>query len=132
MVRSCFHYLVHLLKMGVPYWFRPPEWTPEGDKIIPDVHPDTYEKWTTSVSHWTTGWVSVQFVPVVFALVGILWFAKTLDWPTLTIAGGLVLWATWSFGALLEGRSWAWTNEALRLVVTAVALVGFMGLGTRL
>lgn len=113
-----FHYIVHLLREGVQFWLRPPEWTPQGDKVIPDVDPQTYEKWTTEVSTWTTWWVAVQFIPTVVGFTAVLWFSKTLDWGTLAVFGSLIVWATWSYGALMEGRKWAWGNECTRMVAT--------------
>lgn len=127
-----FHYWMHMcreaqrfksLKHRLWIWFAPPEWQPSGPKSIPEVHPETFTKWTTSVSPLTKIYVGVSFFPTVCALVWMLWFEKTENIWTLGGIGVAIVVATFSFGALLEGRKGAATLEAVRLIATAVLLV---------
>jgi len=108
----------------VKLFLMPPEWRPSGVTPLPphpEVKPETYVKYDTSIPSGLRFYVLVQFVPVIAATFLILQMEN--KWPMLTLisVAGLILFAILTLGGILDRKGWAFKWEMVRLIVQAAS-----------
>jgi alkylglycerol monooxygenase len=90
---------------------------------IPVVDRNTYQKFDTSSAQGVNYYVLLQYGLMVLATFPFLQFQGQLDWGQKSLIALLIGLTVVNFGWLFEGRTWAYSAEALRLIVCAVAAV---------
>ncbi len=113
-------------KCGV--WLGPPGWSPKRRSASLDDRQLRARAQTKYDPQGAKGWLRPYIAINLVACSGIvallLLWADTLDATTIALAGTSVVLATVVWGALLEGRRWAWPLEAFRIVLLASAVLG--------
>ncbi len=107
----------------IKVFLAPPEWAPldlGGNKAIPEVDAQTYQKWDHSPHAPTYLYIFGQFVVVTLALTSLLFVASTLPWAVVIAGAVFIVLTTWTWGAMLEHRPWARRAELGRLVALMV------------
>ena len=135
-----FHYWVYMAQVAwqtpkwkdkLWIWFAPPEWSPEGDKEIPEVDSATFQKWDVPLAPGLVAYILGQFVLVTGGTVWILWMEDEAAVTWLALLGTSILWATWSWGLLFSRRATGLVSEGLRLLVLPL-VVGVLLTGSEL
>jgi alkylglycerol monooxygenase len=106
-------------------WVMPPGWRPAGLAPCPsppEVTRKSVVPYDTTIPRGLNAYALAQFAAALFLAIGILAGARSLARGELIVGVGLVLWAVFSLGGILEQRRWALASELLRLPATAVAL----------
>ncbi len=130
-----FHYWAKLKNLAkkfprfidrVKLFFMPPEWRPAGMSPLPphpEVRPETYNKYDTTVPGGVKFYVFVQIAPVIAATFLILQMEN--KWPMTTLAhvAGLILMAILTLGGMLDKKSWAFKLEMARLLIQAALIM---------
>ena len=111
---------------AVKTWFMPPEWRPEGDVVIPDVSPTTYQKWSTQPGRATQAYVALGMPGMVVAVVLLLLGPEDTISPSQAVLGAYILAMSLTWAALLEAREYAVPLELARLTGTAAAICAWM------
>jgi hypothetical protein len=113
----------------VRLWVGGPEVLPDGrEAVAPEVTPERQVKYDPRAAPGTRAYVLAWFVPVALATTAMLLVSHTAPTPVLALLLVLILWTTWTWGALFERRAAAAPAEALRLVaVGAAATIGTVG-----
>jgi len=130
-----FHYWVTLKDLAkrfpryidrVKLFFMPPEWRPAGISTLPshpEVNPDTYVKYETTVPSGVKLYVLMQIAPAIAATFLILQMENKWSMPALVSVAGLILMATLTLGGMLDRKGWAFKWEMARLVVQAALII---------
>ncbi len=103
-------------------WTSRPGWRPKGLPPYPQPAPITRAeqvKYDPTVPVGLMAYVAVQFAPVAVGLTALELVEDRVGPAVLAVAGALILWATWNWGALHERRPAALPSELLRLVASA-------------
>jgi sterol desaturase/sphingolipid hydroxylase (fatty acid hydroxylase superfamily) len=109
------------------FLWKPPGWRPAelgGFRPAPEVDRERYRKFDTSVPPGLGAYLLVQFASILAGAIVLLRLQGDLPLATVGAGAGLVAVSLVSLGALLEGRTWAITVEAVRVV--ALTLVGLL------
>lgn len=102
-------------------WTSAPGYRPEGLPPYPApaaVTRATQAKYDPEAPTSLMAYVAVQFLPVAVGLTALEMMEATASTALLAVGGGLVLWATWNWGALHERKPVGLWSELARLVAT--------------
>lgn len=107
------------LRDKVAVWFKPPGWVPQGVELPEPasgkpVDPG-YQPYDRPLSGSRAVYVTVQFVGIVAATLGLLIGAPEMTSATVLGWGAGILWSLTAIGGVLDGRRWAPRVEAARL-----------------
>ncbi len=106
-------------------WWKPPEWTPEGPKHIPEVDRATHEPWRPPQDPRTWWYVGLHFLPVAAASTAVMALQEGSPvWVSTALATWVVL-STMAFGGLFERRAWARRLEQGRLLAVVAVLAAW-------
>lgn len=95
-------------------WFANPAWLPAdqgGWQTVPPVEADKFTKWDPPFSGRLKNFVNVQFAFVGATVTATLLFQHQLAAQVIAVPCAVLLLATVGWGALFEGKSWAWGLE---------------------
>ena len=134
-----FEYFAKILRMAkdaprafdkLAVWWKAPGWKPRGlgaHEVPPPVDAKSFVKWDTPCPAALGWYVVLQYLPVVVATFCVLWFSEVLGAPSQVALVALLLFSTFVFGALLEGRAFAPAAEVCRQFAIAAVALWFVG-----
>ena len=111
----------------VRVWLAPPEWRPAdlgGPVVVPAADPTRTPRYDVRARRGIALYVGLQLAVTTAATVGYLWIEGTASWVFLGVASGVFVATVLAWGALLEGKRWAWPVELAR-VASGVAVVAW-------
>ncbi|MBN8722068.1 MAG: sterol desaturase family protein [Acidobacteria bacterium] len=127
-----FHYWVDLFKQAqkAPYfvdkikvWFMRPGWQPRGLEAKYDIEkiiqPERAVRFNTKISSGLAIYIFVNFIFVALATSGLMFFEKALPLSQIVLGIILILFTSLIWGAMFEGKSWAFPAEIFRLILIA-------------
>ncbi|WNZ63117.1 sterol desaturase family protein [Myxococcus sp. MxC21-1] len=132
-----FHYFVELFQKSAACarladkalcFIKGPDWNPpslrqERFSGPPDGGPSaTFEKYDPRLPLPVTAYCVTQFFSLAASILLLAWYLDTLSLVARAVTLGLVLFGTWSLGALMDSRAFAWRQEFARLA--GIALLG--------
>ncbi len=103
-------------------WIAPPEWRPAdlgGPVVVPPADPAAHPRYDVRAPRAVQVYVAVQFVIAAIATMAYLWIESTASSVLLVAAAAVLVVTVVAWGALLEGRRWAWPLEIGRIVAGA-------------
>jgi sterol desaturase/sphingolipid hydroxylase (fatty acid hydroxylase superfamily) len=101
-------------------WFASPAWKPRGvDVPAPPPSIDGRAKYDARPTRARAAYVLLQFGLISIGTFCVMMWSQHLPRAIALAAGGAIVLALWSFGALLENKRWAWPLETARLAATA-------------
>ena len=111
---------------GVRLFVKPPGWHPDelgGYQPAPEVEARSYRKWETGTPRGLRFYLLGQFVTVLVAASMFLFLQERVG-PLLAISTcSYIVASLVVFGALFEGKPWAFAAESFRIVLSAAAAV---------
>ncbi len=134
-----YHYYWEIFKMAynaegfsnkLKVFIKPPGWYPsskarvEGFVPIPDVSPQTFQKYNPEISKEKKIYIVTWFILVLILSFAYLLFHVKLDLSTKVIVSLWIALSLLSLNALLESKKWAKGIDVVRLISTP--LVGFI------
>jgi sterol desaturase/sphingolipid hydroxylase (fatty acid hydroxylase superfamily) len=111
----------------VRVWLAPPEWRPAdlgGPVVVPPADPSRQPRYDVRARSPIRAYVLFQFAVAAVATVGYLWIEGTASRAFLAVAAGVLVATLVAWGALIEGKRWAWAAEGTR-IAAAVAVLGW-------
>ena len=111
----------------VRVWFAPPEWRPAdlgGPVTVPVADPKAYPRYDLRAGRGVQAYVVLQFAIAAAATVAYLWFESSAPLALLAASAVVFVATLAAWGALLEGKRWAWPLEIAR-VAAGIGLVVF-------
>jgi sterol desaturase/sphingolipid hydroxylase (fatty acid hydroxylase superfamily) len=110
----------------VRVWFAPPEWRPAdlgGPVTVPAADPATHPRYDLRARCRVQAYVAIQFAIAAAATVGYLWIESSAPLAFLAACAVVFVATLAAWGALLEGKRWAWPLEIARLAAGAGLLL---------
>ena len=110
----------------VRVWLAPPEWRPRdlgGPVVVPVPDRAAHPRYDARAPRSVQVYVAVQFLCAAAATMAYLWVESTAPFVFLAAAAAVLVVTVVSWGALLEGRRWAWPLEIARLAAAAGLIV---------
>jgi alkylglycerol monooxygenase len=111
----------------VRVWFAPPEWRPAdlgGPVIVPPADAAAHPRYDVRARRGTRAYVAAQFAIAAAATVAYLWIEGTASKLFLGVAAIVFVATLVAWGALLEGKRWAWALEGAR-IAAGIAVVAW-------
>jgi sterol desaturase/sphingolipid hydroxylase (fatty acid hydroxylase superfamily) len=112
-------------------WLAPPEWRPQdlgGPVVVPPADRAAFPRYDVRAPGAVRLYVGVQFAIAVAAATGYLWIESTAPHAFLAASAATFVVTVVAWGALLEGKSWAWPLEVARLAAGAALFVWLFGI----
>jgi alkylglycerol monooxygenase len=109
-------------------WLAPPEWRPRdlgGPVVVPPADRAAFPRYDVRAPRAMRVYVGVQFAIAVVAATGYLWIESTAPHAFLVASAAAIVLSVVAWGALLEGKRWAWPLEAGRLAAGVALLAWF-------
>lgn len=107
----------------VRMFLKPPGWQPEelgGFTPAPEIDPATYRKFDTPVPRGLGLYLLTQFLAVLVFSAVLLHLQEELSRSLLVLGSLAIAWTLVTLGGLLDGKSWAFRLEAIRIASMAL------------
>ena len=100
-----------------------PGWQPRGLEAKYDIEkiiqPERAVRFNTKISSGLAIYIFVNFIFVALATSGLMFFEKALPLSQIVLGIILILFTSLIWGAMFEGKSWAFPAEIFRLILIA-------------